>query len=50
MPRINYEIAADLHRQAKATAALQGVTLHDFVIEALEQAVKNATGTKPGRR
>jgi predicted HicB family RNase H-like nuclease len=42
MPRINYELPTDLHRQAKAAAALQGITLQDFVIEALEQAVSRA--------
>jgi predicted HicB family RNase H-like nuclease len=41
MPRIHYEIPDDLHRQAKAEAALQGVTLRDFLIEALERAVGN---------
>jgi predicted HicB family RNase H-like nuclease len=39
MPRIHYEIPDDLHRRAKAEAALQGVTLRDFLIEALERAV-----------
>ena len=40
MPRIHYEIPDDLHRKAKAEAALQGVTLREFLIEALQQAVK----------
>lgn len=39
MPRIHYEIPDELHRQAKAEAALQGVTLRDFLIKALERAV-----------
>ena len=39
MPRIHYEIPDDLHRQAKAEAALQGLTLRDFLIQALERAV-----------
>jgi predicted HicB family RNase H-like nuclease len=36
--RIHYEIPDDLHRRAKSAAALQGITLKDFVIHALEQA------------
>jgi len=39
MPRIHYEIPDDLHRRAKAEAALQGLTLRDFLIKALERAV-----------
>lgn len=38
--RVHYEIPDDLHRQAKAAAAMQGVTLRQFVIEALRQAVE----------
>ena len=37
---IQYELPDELHRQAKAAAALQGMTLKDFVIAALEEAVK----------
>ncbi len=33
---INYEIPDDVHRRAKAEAALRGMTLKDFLIEALE--------------
>lgn len=40
--RIHYEIPDDLHRRAKAAAALAGVTLKDFLQEALEDAVKKA--------
>ena len=39
MPRIHYEIPDDLHRRAKAEAALRGLTLREFLIEALERAV-----------
>ena len=46
MPRIHYEIPDDLHRLAKAEAALKGVTLRDFLIEALERAVANGTRSK----
>lgn len=45
--RIHYEIPDDLHRQVKATAALQGRTLKDFVIRALEREVaEHAKRTK----
>ena len=37
--RIHYEIPAQLHRRAKAEAALRGMTLKGFLIEVLEQAV-----------
>ena len=48
MPRIHYEIPDDLHRRAKAEAALRGLTLRDFLIAALERAVSD--GTRPKRR
>ena len=38
--RIHIEVPDDLHRRAKAAAAMQGVTLKDFVIRALEDAIK----------
>ncbi|MFP3901838.1 MAG: hypothetical protein ACLFXM_13365 [Acidimicrobiia bacterium] len=34
--RIHYEIPEDVHRDAKAAAGLEGVTLRDFLISALE--------------
>jgi hypothetical protein len=37
--RIHYEIPDDLHRKVKAAAALKGVTLKDFVIEALAASI-----------
>lgn len=37
--RIHYEIDDDLHRRAKAAAAMQGVTLKAFIEAALETAV-----------
>jgi predicted HicB family RNase H-like nuclease len=37
--RIHYEIPDDLHRRVKSAAALQGVTLKDFLIRVLEEAV-----------
>ena len=50
MPRIHYEIPDDLHRRAKAEAALQGVTLRDFLIHALERAVANRARPKRNAR
>ncbi len=39
--RIHYEIPDDLHRKAKSTAALEGKTLKQFVIDALEAATRD---------
>lgn len=36
---IKYELPDDLHRQAKAAAALKGISLKQYVIDALERAV-----------
>ena len=38
--RIHIEVPDDLHRRAKAAAAMQGVTLKDFVIQAIEDAIE----------
>jgi len=46
--RIHYEIPAGLHRRAKAEAALRGLTLKDFLIEVLGQAVADQP-TAPSR-
>jgi predicted HicB family RNase H-like nuclease len=40
--RIHYEIDDDLHRRAKAAAALRSQTLKEFVEEALDQLVEQA--------
>lgn len=58
--RIHYEIPEDLHRRVKSAAAMRGLTLKAWVIEALEQALepktepakqrpglKKASGAKP---
>ena len=39
MAVIHYEIPDELHRTAKAAAALRGITLKDFLLEALNRAV-----------
>lgn len=44
--RIHIEVPDDLHRLAKAAAAMQGVTLKDFVIQAIEDAINDDA---PGR-
>lgn len=48
MALLNYEIPDDLHRKAKAAAALEGITLKAFIERAIAQAVADAE--KPARR
>ena len=48
--RIHYEIDDDLHRRAKAAAALRGQTLKEFVEEALEELVEQAEKVQGKRR
>jgi uncharacterized protein (DUF1778 family) len=55
MARINVDLDEELHRKVKAAAALQGVTLKDFVVATLDAVVDTSSGTveptKPrGRR
>lgn len=40
--RIHYEIPDDLHRRAKSSAALLGLTLKQFIERALNEAVTAA--------
>jgi len=35
--RVHYQIPDDVHRDAKAAAGLEGVTLREFLIEALRE-------------
>lgn len=46
--RIHIQIDDDLHRQAKAQAALRGQSLKDFITEAIAVAVRAAS--KGGRK
>lgn len=39
--RVHYEIDDELHRQAKAAAAIKGVSLKQFLEDALRDAIKN---------
>lgn len=48
--RIHIEVPDDLHRRAKAAAALQGLTLKDFVIQAVEKAIPKAQRMPPTSR
>jgi predicted HicB family RNase H-like nuclease len=50
--RIHYEIPDDLHRRVKAAAAMRGMTLKDYIVEVLSQAVEaDARGRdRPGPR
>lgn len=47
MSRIHYEVDDDLHRRAKAAAALEGVSLKVFLERALEAAVARSEGVRP---
>ncbi len=40
--RIHYEIPDDLHRRVKVAAAQQGITLKQFLLDALEAAAEKA--------
>ena len=41
MANINIrEVPDDLHRRAKAEAAMEGITLKDFILKALEEYLK----------
>lgn len=40
MARVNIDLPDEVHRQAKAAAALRGISLKDFVVAALKDAVK----------
>lgn len=42
MARVHYEIPDDLHRRAKAAAALAGVSLKQFLEDALRAATEQA--------
>lgn len=42
MALIHYELPDDLHRKAKAAAAMADMTLKDFIVTALEEAVRKA--------
>jgi len=39
--RIHYEIPDDVHRDAKAAAGLEGVTLREFLIRALQERARD---------
>lgn len=41
---MHYEIPDDLHRRAKAAAALEGITLREFLIRALDERTKQSRG------
>jgi predicted HicB family RNase H-like nuclease len=37
---VNYKIDDELHRRAKAEAAYHGVTLREYVVQAIQQSVE----------
>ena len=43
---INITVPDDLHRRAKAEAAMRGQSLKDFIIEALAAAVEKKGGKR----
>lgn len=45
---MNYSVPDELHRQAKSAAALKGVSLKQYVLDALAAAVEK--DSKKGRR
>lgn len=47
--QLNYEIDDDLHRKAKVAAAEQGITLKQFVIEALRHSIEQHERERPKR-
>jgi hypothetical protein len=48
--KLTLEIHADLFKQAKATAAIRGESLKDFVTEALRAHVERRAGGVPTRQ
>ena len=46
MAHIQYEIPDDIHRQAKAAAAVAGITLKDYIIAAIAVANQQQKGQK----
>ena len=47
--RIHYEIDDDLHRRVKAAAAMRGLTLKAFIIEALQRAIEDDEADRKGK-
>lgn len=50
MAQLNFTIPDDLHRRAKAAAALEGTTLRDFVIAAIEKTVATTNVDRQRKR
>lgn len=46
--RIHYEIPDEVHRDAKAAAGVEGVTLKDFLIEALRGRAQDVLRRRAG--
>lgn len=44
--RVHYEIPDDLHRRAKVAAAQQGITLKQFLMDALDRAAQTQENRK----
>jgi uncharacterized protein (DUF1778 family) len=48
MGRIHYEIPDEVHRDAKAAAGVEGLTLKDFLIEALRERAQEVLRRRAG--
>ena len=46
---VNYEIDDDLHMRVKAAAAMRGMTLKAYVMDALEKALDDEPPSPPRR-
>ncbi|HET6951492.1 MAG TPA: DUF1778 domain-containing protein [Acidimicrobiales bacterium] len=46
--RIHYEIPEDVHRDAKAAAGVEGLTLKEFLIEALRERAQDVLRRRAG--
>jgi predicted HicB family RNase H-like nuclease len=47
---LHFDLDDELHRQAKAQAAIEGVPLKDWVAQAIEQALAQRETDEPKRR
>lgn len=44
MAHINYDIPDDIHRKAKSRAAIEGITLKEYIIKALKEKEVGSNG------
>lgn len=46
MSRISFEVEPEIHRAVRVTAAAKGVTVRQFMLEALEEHLKQETNRR----